>query len=71
MHVCLFLELIQATDAEYFDQRGIGFVGDQGCSVLWRKTVFTLDSYQDHQIADTDGQWGVAAVAARLLPNLA
>eukprot|EP00971_Amphidinium_carterae_P284586 5650208-Amphidinium_carterae.1 len=61
MHVCLCLELIQATDAEFFEQHGIGFVGDSGCSVLWRKTVFSCDSFQEHSTQDTDGQWGVAA----------
>eukprot|EP00971_Amphidinium_carterae_P131800 2610503-Amphidinium_carterae.2 len=70
MHICLCLELIQATDAEFFEAHGIGFVGDAGCSVLWRKTVFACESFQEHSTQDTDGQWGVAAVAARLIPNL-
>eukprot|EP00971_Amphidinium_carterae_P025603 505024-Amphidinium_carterae.1 len=70
MHICLCLELIQATDAEFFEDHGIGFVAESGCSVLWRKTVFALESYQERSSKDTDGQWGVAAVAARLTPNL-
>eukprot|EP00971_Amphidinium_carterae_P316217 6285415-Amphidinium_carterae.2 len=32
MHICLCLELIQATDAAFFEERGIGFVGEMAAA---------------------------------------
>eukprot|EP00971_Amphidinium_carterae_P302225 6004936-Amphidinium_carterae.1 len=51
-------------------QNGFASVSYHHCSILWRSTTFRMVGHDQLITEDGPNKWGIAAVAARLTPNL-